>query len=114
MFNKDSSRTLFYIAGFVLTSVGQSGLCVCGGEGWMCGGVGVGQSDKPLIKKKRWLDVWNGCRLDCVQASALKVRGAELEHGSVDASVCECDQLSDFPRPGGSKVKFWCFSVWFP
>lgn len=52
MFNKDSSRTLFYIAGFVLTSVGQSGLCVCGGEGWMCGGVGVGQSDKPLIKKK--------------------------------------------------------------
>lgn len=48
MFNKDSSITIFYRAGFVLTSVGQSGLC---GEG--------GQSDIPLKiikkKKKTWM-----------------------------------------------------------
>lgn len=38
MFNKDSSRTLFYIAGFVLTRVGQSGLCVWKRGEWGGGG----------------------------------------------------------------------------
>lgn len=54
MFNKDSSRTVFYIAGFVLTRVGQSGLCVCGGERCVCGGgEGSGQSDRPSTLKKK-------------------------------------------------------------
>lgn len=54
MFNKDSSRTVFYIAGFVLTRVGQSGLCVCGGERCVCGGGGgVGAVRQTIdIKKK--------------------------------------------------------------
>lgn len=124
MFNKDSSRTVFYIAGFVLTRVGQSGLCVCGGERcvWRGGG-GVGAVRQTIdIKKKtkKWLDVRNlpakrtaslwlltavdssmyMCDTDAADTGAVSldsITADTLSTSECDGSLCECDQLSDVP-----------------
>lgn len=81
MFNKDSSRTLSYIAGFVLTCGSEWFVCVWRRRGWIEVCTLGGRQFDNVTNEKKWRDVWNlpGRRADSLLVSHIRYTDSEVK-----------------------------------